>query len=64
MTPSFKGTFLGLIIILALWSLYWKGRALWTAAKKDDKPWFIALLLINTVGLLELYYLFIHNKKR
>lgn len=42
-----------LIIILVL-----KGYSLWYAARRGEKWWFIALLLINTVGILELIYLF------
>ncbi|MGB2580253.1 MAG: DUF5652 family protein [Minisyncoccia bacterium] len=47
----------------AIWSLSWKGFALWGAAQSSDKKWFIALLLINSLGLLEILYLFIINKK-
>ena len=46
--------------ILAVWfviSLVLKGYALWTAAKRNEKWWFIALLVINTMGILELIYL-------
>ena len=45
-------------ILLAFWSVFWKGLALWHAAKRDRGWWFIALLLINTAGILELIYLF------
>ena len=41
-----------LIIVVVL-----KGFALWHAAKRSEKWWFIALLIINTMGLLELIYL-------
>ena len=51
-------------IILAIWSLTWKGIALWKAAKNDSKPWFIALLVINTVGILEIIYIFYFSKKK
>ena len=57
------GVFLGLSIlglILAVWfiiSLFLKGYALWVAAKRNEKWWFIALLVINTMGILELIYL-------
>jgi methionyl-tRNA synthetase len=44
-------------IPLMFWSLTWKGLALWHAAKRDDKWWFIGLLVVNTVGILELCYL-------
>lgn len=54
-----------LIIILAgLWALPWKGVALWKSARRSDKWWFIALLIINTLGLLEILYIFIFSKKR
>lgn len=40
-----------------LWSLSWKGLALWHAAKREEKWWFIAMLVINTIGILEICYL-------
>ena len=48
---------LGLLII-AVWSLIWKGLALWRAAHRGEKVWFIVFLLINTAGILEIIYLF------
>jgi hypothetical protein len=50
-------------LILAVWSIIWKGFALWRAAHKEDKPWFIALLVLNTAGLLEIFYLFVFSKR-
>lgn len=47
-----------LIIIIAAWTLFWKALALWHAAKSGDKIWFIALLFINTLGILEIIYLY------
>lgn len=40
------------------WSLAWKGASLWRASKDDNKPWFVALLLANTVGILDAVYLY------
>lgn len=40
-----------------------KGYALWTAAKRDEKWWFIVMLVINTLGILELIYLYFVAKK-
>jgi len=51
------------MLLLIAWTLYWKYRALWHAAKKDHKWWFIALLVINTVGILEILYLYVFSKK-
>lgn len=56
-------TLTALILILALWSVTWKGLALWKSAKRNEKWWFIALLLINTVGILEILYLYVFSKK-
>jgi methionyl-tRNA synthetase len=49
---------------LVIWSLSWKGIALWKAAKNRSMPWFIALLLLNTVGILEIVYIFFFSKKK
>lgn len=35
-----------------------KGLALWHAARRSEKWWFIALLVVNTIGILELIYLY------
>jgi hypothetical protein len=54
--PPFAG--LALIILIA-WSIVWKGLALWRAASRHEKIWFIVFLLVNTVGILEIIYLFL-----
>lgn len=46
------------VLLAVLWSLFWKGIALWNAAKRGEKWWFIALLVINTFGILEIFYIF------
>jgi hypothetical protein len=53
---------LWLIAIALIWSLIWKGFALWKAARKNSPAWFIALLVINTLGILEILYLFLFSK--
>ncbi len=50
------------LILLAIWTVPWKGLALWRSAKKGDRAWFIVLLLINTLGILEIIYLFFFSK--
>ena len=49
---------------LALWSLFWKGLALWKSARNDERYWFVALLVINTAGILEILYLFVFAKSK
>lgn len=46
------------IIPLLTWSTFWKGLALWKAARKKHLTWFIILLLVNTLGLLEIAYVY------
>ena len=55
---------LALISVLAAWTLAWKGASLWHAAKDDSKPWFIALLLSNTAGILDAIYIFRVSRTR
>jgi|TARA_B100001971_G_C17652495_1_gene268727 predicted membrane protein len=53
-----------LLAIILLWILFWKGTALWKAARKNSPFWFIALLVINTLGLLEIIYLFVFSEMK
>lgn len=53
-----------LFFILYLWSLLWKGLALWRAANLKQRNWFVGLLVLNTVGILEIAYLFFFAKKK
>lgn len=52
-----------LLIVIIAWTLVWKGLALWKSARSGAKVWFIILLLVNTVGILDIiYYFYIHKK--
>lgn len=51
-----------LFFIIAIWSLTWKGFALWKSSKKNHLIWFIVLLIVNSVGILEILYIFIFSK--
>ena len=50
-----------LVIIVTIWDLYWKIKALWLAAKLNQKKIFIALLIINSLGIVPIYYLYKNN---
>lgn len=52
-----------IIILLAVWTLAWKGFALWRSAELRQKYWFIALLIVNTLGILEIIYIFFVARK-
>ncbi len=53
-----EAMFGGLVLVAVLWSLVWKGLALWHSARRGQPWWFVAMLLINTLGILEIIYLF------
>lgn len=50
-------------VLVIVWTLLWKGFALWRAGRLNQKYWFIALFIINTFGLLEILYLYIFSKQ-
>ncbi len=52
---------LGLIV---LWVIPWKGVSLWKSARRGEKWWFIALLIVNTLGVLEILYIFVFSKSK
>ncbi len=51
-----------LFLLLSVWSLVWKGMALWRSSQNKQKKWFIAILIVNTFGILEIIYLFYFAK--
>lgn len=51
------------IIPLVIWALAWKGWALWLAARRGEKIWFLILLVVNTLGILEIIYIFFIAKQ-
>jgi len=51
------------IIPMAVWSVFWMGWALWKAAREGSKAWFIILLLVHTMGILDIIYIFLISKK-
>lgn len=53
-----------ILILIMIWSLIWKGFALWYSAKSDEKYWFVAILILNTAGILEIAYLFFFAKTK
>ncbi|EKD63766.1 MAG: hypothetical protein ACD_51C00204G0002 [uncultured bacterium] len=54
---------LPIFILCITWSVIWKGIALWKSARNGSKAWFIVLLLVNTIGILEIIYVFVFSKK-
>ena len=59
--PSWMSIVIPLIIV---WSLPWKGVALWKAARNRQLVWFIVLFVVNTLAILEIIYIFAFSKKK
>lgn len=59
MLTEFLNTPIGMVvfIVLILWTAVWKGLALWKSARKNHKIWFIVLLIVNTLGIIEIMYI-------
>jgi len=53
-----------LITVITIWSTLLKGIALWRAANLKQRNWFIVMLVVNTIEILELIYLFRFATKR
>ena len=60
--PAFA--LLSVIVALALWTVVIKGFALWHAARNAQPAWFIVLLVVNTLGVLEVAYLLAFRKDK
>jgi len=59
----FTGTTGIIVAILIIWSVIWKGIALWKSARAGSKVWFVVVLIVNTAGILEILYIYIFSKK-
>jgi hypothetical protein len=58
--PGMPGSFAALFSLFALallWEIVLKGFALWYAARGNQKWWFVAILVLNTFGILPIVYL-------
>jgi len=53
-----------LLMMLVIWSLIWKGIALWRAARKGDTAWYVLLLILNTIGIVEIFYIIFFSKDK
>ena len=49
---------------MLVWIMTWKGLALWKASQRKEVLWFWLLMSINTLGLLEISYIFVFSKSK
>jgi len=53
-----------IILLIVFWTLPWKAVALWKSASNKQTGWFVALLILNTLAVLEIIYIFCFSKKK
>lgn len=53
-----------LLLITIIWVLPWKAYSLWNASKRGEKGWFVVILVLNTFGIIEIFYTFFIAKKK
>lgn len=51
------------LILAVIWTIPWKGVALWKAARRGQKVWFVLMLVLNTLAILEILYIFVFSKR-
>jgi uncharacterized membrane protein YagU involved in acid resistance len=63
MEQDFSMPFLALIVLACVWESVWKGIALWKSGRYGQLPWFVAIFILNTLGVLPIIYLIFFQKK-
>ena len=56
--------FVLVLILLIIWTLIWKGMALWRSAQRGEKVWFVVMLIVNSLGILEILYIYFFSKDK
>lgn len=51
------------LIAFIIFDVIIRGVALWRTARSEQKGWFIALLILNSLGILPVIYLLFFQKK-
>lgn len=49
---------------LVIWDTFWKAFGMWYAARNNHKIWFSLILVLNTMGILPIVYLYYFRNKR
>jgi len=55
---------LPIIIFLFVWDTVWKIIAMWKSARNNQLAWYILIIILNTVGILPIIYLWLQRKKK
>ncbi len=55
-------TVLIIFTVVFIWDLVWKGLGMWMASKKNSPTWFIVMLVINSIGILPILYIYVFSE--
>ena len=55
---TLPGWIIALVVVLGIWEAVWKAIALWRAGNDRNLLWFVLMFVLNTVGILEIIYIF------
>lgn len=58
------GWIIALVVVLVIWEAVWKSIALWRAATDRNLLWFVLMFFLNTLGILEIIYIFAISRPR
>lgn len=61
---EFANNYPWFILVVIAWNFTLKGVALWFAAQRKQHLWFVALIILNTLGIFEILYFFSLRKKK
>ena len=56
--------FTPIFMLIIVWSMVWKGIALWKCGRNNQLVWFVVLFIVNTAGILPIIYLIFFQKKK
>ncbi len=63
LTSGITAGVIALLGVIAVWSLVWKGIALWRCGRNNQLTWFVVLLILNTAGILPIIYILFFQRK-
>lgn len=52
---------MGVLLVVAVIDMAFRGFAMWRAARLEKRSWFIALLVINSMAILPIIFLLMTN---
>lgn len=56
------GISMWLFVVILVWSWIWKVFAFWKSARRNHLVWFIVFVFVNTLGILEVLYLYVFSE--